>query len=146
MSEPTTEAGKRLLAAPHIVEFTRTGYGLQHPIACRPDLIGCPLNRWLARQTRPAKNAGRYLMSGPGQFEPIPDDWTDPLVPGVVPVIEAEARRAVLTTLRERVEELVPLQYPPMKGAAVRSWLDRSAVLAEIDRLMSGDKPEEEAS
>ena len=46
----------------HIVTFTEDGYGLEHPIACRPNLIGCILNEWLATQMAPDRDPGRYVM------------------------------------------------------------------------------------
>jgi hypothetical protein len=53
----------------HIVTFTESGYGLEHPIRCRPNLIGCILNEWLATQMAPDQDPGRYIMewrnSGP---------------------------------------------------------------------------------
>jgi hypothetical protein len=47
----------------HIVDFTESGYGLQHPIRCRPNLIGCQFNEWLATQMAPDEEPGRYLMT-----------------------------------------------------------------------------------
>ena len=47
----------------HIVEFTDTGYGLQHPLDCRPDLIGCPFNQYLAGLDEPDRPPGRYVMA-----------------------------------------------------------------------------------
>jgi hypothetical protein len=47
----------------HIVDFSESGYGLQHPIRCRPNLIGCQFNEWLATQMAPDKKPGRYLMT-----------------------------------------------------------------------------------
>ncbi len=79
--------------------------------------------------------------------------WGVPRV--AIEAIEAEVRRAVLTTLRERVEELLsldelhadgPEELYDREGRAV-AWpmlVSRAAVLAEIDRLMAeADKPEE---
>jgi hypothetical protein len=64
------EDGKRWQAAEaegHIVTFTRTGYGLQHPPSCRPDLNGCRFNRHLAVASGPAKKPGRYSMRWEGR-------------------------------------------------------------------------------
>jgi hypothetical protein len=47
----------------HIVTFSDTGYGLMHPPSCRPDLIGCEYNVWLAEQDGPAREPGRYRMT-----------------------------------------------------------------------------------
>lgn len=49
--------------AEHIVTFGETGYGLQHPVSCRPDLIGCVYNEWLAGQMAPDREPGQYLMT-----------------------------------------------------------------------------------
>lgn len=71
------ELGRRLRATgytdEHIVTFTGTGYGLEHPIDCRPDLIGCVHNEWLASQTAPDRLAGRYVMRWDdlGQVGPV---------------------------------------------------------------------------
>lgn len=46
----------------HIVDFTEDGYGLQHPPSCRPDLIGCDYNVWLAALPGPHGSPGRYRM------------------------------------------------------------------------------------
>lgn len=58
----------------HIVTFTEDGYGLEHPIRCRPNLIGCVLNEWLATQMAPDREPGRYVMewtdTGP-RYEPV---------------------------------------------------------------------------
>ena len=50
----------------HVVTFSESGYGLEHPIRCRPNLIGCQLNEWLAWQPAPDREPGRYVMT-----------WTD---------------------------------------------------------------------
>lgn len=50
----------------HIVTFTEDGYGLEHPIRCRPNLTGCNLNEWLRTQMAPDREPGRYVM-----------EWTD---------------------------------------------------------------------
>ena len=47
----------------HVVTFSKTGYGLQHPIRCRPNLIGCQMNEWLATQMAPDEEPGRYVMT-----------------------------------------------------------------------------------
>ena len=46
----------------HIVTFTEDGYGLEHPIRCRPNLTGCILNEWLRTQMGPDREPGRYVM------------------------------------------------------------------------------------
>jgi len=46
----------------HIVTFTDDGYGLEHPIRCRPNLTGCILNEWLRTQMAPDREPGRYVM------------------------------------------------------------------------------------
>ena len=112
LREPRTEAGRRLLNAPHVVEFSRTGYGLQHPISCRPDLLGCKLNKWLARQSQPVCAPGRYLMAGIGRFQSLPPDYTDPLVPDAILAIENEAA-APVAALIEAVTALTQEVYVP---------------------------------
>ena len=60
--------------------------------------------------------------------------------------IEAEAVRAVLTTLRERVEEMLPDHHGRSGRYLCGVCSTYGLVLAEIDRLMPEDKPEEGAS
>ena len=47
----------------HVVEFDAYGYGLQHPVACRPNLLRCPYNVHLASLDEPAREPGRYVMT-----------------------------------------------------------------------------------
>jgi hypothetical protein len=49
----------------HVVTFTETSYGLEHPIACRPNLAGCMYQEWLASQPAPDEDPGRYRMTWP---------------------------------------------------------------------------------
>lgn len=46
----------------HVVTFSETGYGLRHPPSCRPDLIGCQFNAYLARRGEPDEEPGTYQM------------------------------------------------------------------------------------
>ena len=60
----------------HIVDVTDRSYGLQHPAACRPNLIDCEFNRWLAAQDNPPQSPGRYFMDlsrhdFAASFEPV---------------------------------------------------------------------------
>jgi hypothetical protein len=50
-----------LLDPRHIVEFSTTGYGLQHPVTCRPNLLDCSYEKWLAAR-QPRQKPGRYVM------------------------------------------------------------------------------------
>ena len=47
----------------HVVDFTDDGYGLQHPPSCRPDLIGCRVNQYLASRGYPEEDPGRYRIT-----------------------------------------------------------------------------------
>jgi hypothetical protein len=47
----------------HVVTFSETGYGLMHPPSCRPDLIGCWFNAYLASRGYPEEEPGRYTMT-----------------------------------------------------------------------------------
>lgn len=48
----------------HIVTFDEVGYGLQHPPACRPNLLGCRYNRYLAYDLDEVPELpGRYVMT-----------------------------------------------------------------------------------
>ena len=47
----------------HIVEFSETGYGLQHPLSCRPNLLDCEYEIYLREfKHEPDKEPGRYVM------------------------------------------------------------------------------------
>ena len=93
MTTPTTPTARRVMEAWHVVEFTTTGYGLQHPLRCRPDLLGCPLNAHLASAPGPEAPPGRYLMSDAFGYTPLPTDYEDPLSEAAIKRIEAEAAR-----------------------------------------------------
>lgn len=47
----------------HIVTFSRTGYGLQHPLPCRPNLLGCPVHKALARRRSIDRPPGKYVVT-----------------------------------------------------------------------------------
>ncbi len=53
------------LDRPHVIHVRENGWEIQHAIACRDDMLGCPVNvacvqaRW---DQRPAP-AGRYLIT-----------------------------------------------------------------------------------
>lgn len=47
----------------HVVDIQRYGFGLQHGFPCRPDLLGCPVNRALeALDDSPHPIDGRYRI------------------------------------------------------------------------------------
>lgn len=46
----------------HIVDFHVTEFGLQHPIECRDDLLGCPVGRALNALDGPPMPVGRYVV------------------------------------------------------------------------------------
>ncbi|WP_431977609.1 hypothetical protein [Micromonospora haikouensis] len=47
----------------HIVDLRAGGWTLQHPIACRPNLVDCPVNRAAERDlAAPAVVPGRYVV------------------------------------------------------------------------------------
>lgn len=59
----------------HVVKFTATGYGLQHPPSCRPNLIGCKFNRHLNDLNNIPVRPGRYRMTrdeGGWQYTRLP--------------------------------------------------------------------------
>ena len=68
--EPDAARWRAAEAEGHVVDFTEDGYGLQHPPSCRPDLIGCKFNQWLAGYGEPAMSPGRYRMT----WDPLGDD------------------------------------------------------------------------
>ena len=83
----------------------------------------------------PTTDAGKRLL-GNIVVEDLDDaEWSFPLDPAAaIAEIEAEARTAALTALRERVEA---------HGTTTSQWIEgheemRAAVLAEIDRMLGG--------
>lgn len=45
----------------HIIEFREDGWTLMHPLACRPNLFDCPVNRIAGRQlSEPPDLLGRF--------------------------------------------------------------------------------------
>ncbi len=70
----------------HIVELRESGWTIQHPLACRPDLFACPVNR----------AAERDLAEPPGvlgRFEVTVNDLDDRLLIGDrIDVDEASCR------------------------------------------------------
>lgn len=55
----------------HVIEFTDEGWTIMHPVACRPDLFACPVNRAAGDMVRsPVPRNGRYAcaLDGDGQF------------------------------------------------------------------------------
>lgn len=55
----------------HVVDFTEDGYGLMHPPSCRPNLIGCDFNAYLAERDEPDMPPGRYSMRWSPSKEPV---------------------------------------------------------------------------
>lgn len=46
----------------HIIDFSDTGFGIQHPAPCRPNLLGCPFQAAAQRLDGPhAPAPGRYV-------------------------------------------------------------------------------------
>jgi hypothetical protein len=54
----------------HVIQITDDGWTIMHPIACRPDLFACPVNRAAGdRLKTPIGPNGRYVCSlEDGQF------------------------------------------------------------------------------
>lgn len=51
----------------HVIEFRADGWTIQHPLACRPNLFDCPVNRVAERElTEPPISHGRQVL---GRFE-----------------------------------------------------------------------------
>lgn len=67
---------RELEAGIHVVEFTHDrGYALQHPPACRPDLLGCPVN--LA-----CRHLDECPVDAPGRFHIDLDEHGDLVILG----------------------------------------------------------------
>ena len=47
----------------HIVDIGPESFGLQHPIECRPDLLGCPVGAALSALDEPPADVGRYVVT-----------------------------------------------------------------------------------
>jgi len=46
----------------HIVDVAETEFGLQHPVECRPDLLGCAVGKALNALDGPPMPVGRYVV------------------------------------------------------------------------------------
>lgn len=46
----------------HVVNVTRTEWALQHPQACRPDLLSCPMHAFWISSGPPEVPPGRYAF------------------------------------------------------------------------------------
>lgn len=47
----------------HVIEFRADGWTIMHPLACRPNLFDCPLNRAAEQRiTAPLGELGRYAI------------------------------------------------------------------------------------
>lgn len=57
-----TAAGAEL--AEHVIEFRTDGWTIMHPLACRPALFDCPVNRAAERDLTapPDVDPGRYVI------------------------------------------------------------------------------------
>lgn len=45
----------------HIIDFSDTGFGIQHPASCRPNLLGCTFQAAAQRLDGPPVAPGRYV-------------------------------------------------------------------------------------
>lgn len=75
--EPAIRFAVAILAAldddpEHIIDLRADGWTIKHPLACRPDLFACPVNRAAERDLteQPAMPAGQYrcLVGADGAF------------------------------------------------------------------------------
>lgn len=53
----------------HVVKFDDGGWGLQHPVECRPDLFACPINRLLQMLDGPPVPFGYYTVERQGDHD-----------------------------------------------------------------------------
>lgn len=56
---------ERALTEPHVVDLRTDGWTVQHPLACRPNLFACPVNRAAERDLteRPSQAPGQYVCA-----------------------------------------------------------------------------------
>lgn len=59
----------------HILQVDATGWGIQHPLACRPNLLSCPVQLTAAPELAAAKAMGRTIP--PGRYECSVGDFGD---------------------------------------------------------------------
>jgi hypothetical protein len=71
------DVDEHLVSDTHVATFAEAGWGLQHPISCRPDLLACRADRWLRsfveEASVPAPGRYRVLISDRGglAFAPL---------------------------------------------------------------------------
>lgn len=80
MSAPTVAEIVLDAALPHehILELRETGWTLAHPVACRPDMLGCVYQRrlsaWLSTVNGPPEPPGRYRVSPDLDLTPLDEE------------------------------------------------------------------------
>lgn len=51
----------------HVVEFTDEGWAIQHPLACRDDMLGCQFHKYIRNDAKhrgePPVAPGRYYVT-----------------------------------------------------------------------------------
>lgn len=89
---------------PHIVTYDGHRYGLQHPLRCRPDLIGCAFEVGLRDgHIDEPPDGSHFIVWAPADtsddpddglrgvvYEPVPDGWDDGMA-ALVHALEGES-------------------------------------------------------
>lgn len=91
----------------HKVQLRESDYGLQHPLACRPNLLGCPVETAL-------RNLG-----GP----PIGQDGEQIIGTRLIAITNADP-------VELTIGDEVPDDYDPLLGHLLEKWPELEAALA----------------
>lgn len=92
MLEELREEVRHAFQHDHVIELREDYWGLQHPLTCRPDLIGCIYNRFMEEYSNDVLaivgDYGRYFVSGLSEesfptvekIDPVPEWYQDPVM------------------------------------------------------------------
>lgn len=97
-NEALVRAARGAWDHPHIVEFTATGWSVQHPLCCRPNLQECVVHKVLSKQAHHhSRKRGRYEVGAPGGVLIVGKRWKgqDPAlaIGGALALLDKEAPR-----------------------------------------------------
>jgi hypothetical protein len=85
----------------HVIEVREEGYGLMHPIQCRPHLLDCPVQKACAAMWEPPAVPGRYTISLTLGGEVVIGDLTEEEPDGWREVVESDPLEQLVDCVHE---------------------------------------------
>jgi len=103
--------------ADHIIDFSDTGFGIQHPAPCRPNLLNCPFQGAAQRLDGPPIAPGRYVcvLDPWGELSIQREASAEDVLAITGVVVQREMLDRILEVLRyvsPGRNALQPLRYP----------------------------------